>query len=144
MARDLGGPALTAQLLIYPMLDHRNTTPSSHAIQDTRTWSRQANVQAWTHYLGGNAPSIYASPAIATDLGGLPPAFISVGTYDLFLDENVAYATALHRAGVSCELRTYPGFIHAQGGLCKDHPTSKRVATDVADFLVRALAGELF
>lgn len=73
-ARDMKGPQLTAQLLVYPMLDHRNVTPSSYAIQDTRVWNRLSNQQAWEMYLGGQEPDIYAAPSTATDLSGLPPA----------------------------------------------------------------------
>ncbi len=68
------GPELVAQLLIYPMLDHRNTTPSSYAIQDMRIWNRASNTDAWKMYLGGQEPDIDASPSITTDLAGLPPA----------------------------------------------------------------------
>ena len=93
-ARDEGGPNLTAQLLVFPMLDHRNETPSSHAIHDTRVWNRAANVAAWEAYLGGGAPDAYASPTTADDLSGLPPAFINVGTFDMFLDEDIALCTS--------------------------------------------------
>eukprot|EP01047_Picozoa_sp_COSAG01_P100766 COSAG01_NODE_30579_length_613_cov_1.287938_2_plen_118_part_00 len=66
--------------LVYPMLDHRNVTPSSHAIQDTKVWNRLSNQQAWAMYLGGKKPDIYASPSTATDLGGLPPAYVRLRT----------------------------------------------------------------
>lgn len=100
-SRDHGGPALCFQLLIYPMLDHRNITPSSHAILDKRVWHRDANLFGWNAYVGDAAGStepdavpIYASPSMAVDLSGLPPTHINVGDLDMFLDEDVAYALA--------------------------------------------------
>lgn len=139
-ARDAGGPALVGQLLVFPMLDHRNETPSSHAIQDLRVWNRSANLAAWEAYLGGAEPTAYSSPSLAADLSGLPPAHINVGTFDMFHDEDVAYATALNRAGVACELHVYPGAFHASNGFMPDHPTSVRWAADEAAFIDRCLA----
>ncbi len=143
MARDRGGPNLTAQLLVFPMLDHRNETPSSHAIQDARVWNRSANQLAWEAYLGGGEPTAYSSPSIADDLTGLPPAYINVGTLDMFLDEDIAYASALSRAGVPCELHVYPGAFHGSSTFVRDHPLSVRWNADQEAFLARSLAGEL-
>ena len=142
-ARDAGGPLLAGQLLVYPMLDHRNETPSSHAIHDLRVWNRSANVAAWEAYLGGGEATAYSSPAVADDLSGLPPAYISVGTFDMFLDEDVAYALELNRAGGSCELHVYPGAFHASNGFLPEHPTSVRWQVDEDDFIERCLAGQL-
>jgi acetyl esterase/lipase len=142
-ARDSGGPPLAGQLLVYPMLDHRNVTPSSHAIQDLRVWNRSANAAAWDAYLGGGEPTIYSSPALADDLSGLPPAYVSVGTFDMFLDEDVAFAMKLNRAGGACELHVYPGAFHASNGFLPDHPTSVRWKADEDDFISRCLAGQL-
>ncbi len=138
-ARDNDGPSLVGQLLVYPMLDHRNETPSSHAITDPRVWNRTANHLAWEAYLGGAEPTPYASPSIATDLAGLPPAYINVGQFDLFLDEDIAYAQALQRAGVAAELHVYPGAFHGSNSFVPDHPTSVRWRTEEDDFLRRVL-----
>lgn len=140
-ARDQGGSQPSAQLLVFPMLDHRNETPSSQAIQDTRVWNRAANITAWGAYLGGQPATIYSSPSICDDLSGLPPAYINVGTFDMFMDEDIAYATALNRDGVACELHVYPGAFHGSQGFVVDHPTSQRWVADEQAFLARALAG---
>ena len=73
----------------------------------TRTW--WAGTPIWRGRPGTEGVSPYAAPARATDLAGLPPAYISVGTLDLFRDEDVAYAQALMAADVSVELHVYPG-----------------------------------
>ena len=84
LARDRGGPALCFQLLIYPMLDDRNVTPSALEFDDILSWSRQHNLSGWTALLGeqprGDNVSEYAAPARASDLSALPPAIIQVGS----------------------------------------------------------------
>ncbi|MEM9565217.1 MAG: alpha/beta hydrolase [Actinomycetota bacterium] len=143
LARDRGGPPIRFQLLRYPMLDDRNRTPSSHAQLDPRVWHREANHLGWSAYLGDGAGSDgiepYAAPGRASDLAGLPPAIVTVGDLDLFLDEDVDYARALSRAGVPTELHVYPGAYH---GAINDNPDAgltQRWFRDEANALVRAL-----
>ncbi|WP_091228640.1 alpha/beta hydrolase [Microbacterium sp. 3J1] len=116
LARDRRGPALIGQLLIYPMLDDRDETVSTHQIDGIGVWDRGSNVTGWTALLGdrkGTADvSIYAAPARATDLAGLPPAFIDCGSAEVFRDEDVAYATRLWEAGVQAELHVWAGGFH--------------------------------
>ncbi len=145
MARDRGGPAISFQLLVFPMLDHTNTQPSSYAITDGRAWNRDANAAGWAAYLGDadrSAVSPWASPAMADDLAGLPPAYINVGQFDLFLDEDIAYAQALMRDGVAAELRVYPGAFHGSQGFVPDHPTSIRWQAEETAALGRALSAQ--
>jgi acetyl esterase/lipase len=116
-ARDDGGPHLAAQVLIYPMLDDRNETTSSYQFEGLGRWDRGSNVTGWNAYLGATRLTsdvpIYAAPARATDLSGLPPAFIDVGSAEVFRDENVAYASQIWADGGSCELHVWPGGFHA-------------------------------
>ncbi|WP_036960363.1 alpha/beta hydrolase [Promicromonospora kroppenstedtii] len=116
LARDEGGPALAGQLLIYPMLDDRDQTVSSAQIDGVGVWDRGSNVTGWSALLGERRGtedvSVYAAPARATDLSGLPPAFIDCGSAEVFRDEDVAYATALWAAGVQAELHVWPGGFH--------------------------------
>ena len=111
MARDRGEYALAYQLLIYPMIDDRQSTPSSN--WEVPIWPPAANTYGWTSYLGNRKGaadvSPYAAAARATDLGGLPPALISVGGVDGFVDENIDYALRLNQADVPTELHVYPG-----------------------------------
>jgi triacylglycerol lipase len=57
--------------------------------------------------------SIYAAPARAEDLSGLPKAYIATGALDLFLEEDMEYARRLMRHGVPVEMHVYPGAYHA-------------------------------
>ena len=144
-ARDRGEVPLCFQLLVYPMLDDRNATASSHAITDPRLWNREANLAGWGAYLAGNAGgegvSPYAAPARATDLASLPPAYINVGDLDLFVDEDVAYARALGAAGVPAELHIYPGAYHGSNGSVPNSALSQRWLADERAALARALHG---
>lgn len=115
LARDRGGPSICAQHLMYPMIDDRNETLSSRQFIEG-SWTRDTNIMAWGCYLGnkagGNEVSIYAAPARATDLSRLPPAFVEVGSAEVFRDEVVSYASRLWASGVQTELHVWPGAWH--------------------------------
>jgi len=116
LARDRGGPALSHQILMCPMLDDRCVTPSSQELDREGVWDRTSNLTGWTALLGdacgGPDVSPYAAPARARDLSGLPPAFIDVGSVETFRDEDIEYAARLSRAGVSVEFHLWPGGFH--------------------------------
>jgi acetyl esterase/lipase len=144
VAKERGGPEIAFQFLVYPMLDDRNQTPSSHAVTDLRFWNRSANEAGWNAYLAGQAgadsiPAI-AAAARANDLSGLPPAYINVGSLDLFVDEDTIYANALRDAGVAVELHVYPGAFHASNKLVAHSELSMRWAADEVAALKRAAA----
>jgi acetyl esterase/lipase len=140
IARDRGGPPLRFMMPIYPMVDDRNETESSHEITDIGIWDRAANIEAWAWYLGGKEADQYAAPARAEDLTGLPPAFIDVGTVDMFRDEDIAFAQRLMAAGVPTELHVHPGSYHAAETFAADAALSRRTWALRVDALRRALA----
>ena len=109
-----------AQLLMSPMLDDRDATVSARQYSGTGSWSRESNDTGWNALLGErrktDAVSIYAAPARATDLSGLPPAFIDVGSAEVFRDEDVAFASRLWASGVQAELHVWAGGFHIFDG----------------------------
>ena len=115
LGRDRGGPDLAFQILIYPMLDDRNTTPDPE-IAPFAVWSCDDNITGWGALLGDviGSPNVspYAAPARTADLSGLPACFIEVGQVDIFRDEDLAYAERLSRAGVNVEFHLRPGVPH--------------------------------
>jgi acetyl esterase/lipase len=145
LARDRGGPALLGQMLLCPMLDDRNETPSSYQMAGIGIWDREANEVGWTALLGaargGPDVSPYAAPARATDLSGLPPAFIEVGSAETFRDEDVAYATGIWQAGGQAELHVWPGGFHGFTGMVPDAAISKAATAAQQGWLRRILAG---
>jgi acetyl esterase/lipase len=109
LARDRGEVSPSLQLLAYPMLDDRSgSTPESPKY---RLWSPKSNRFGWAAYLGNADPNV-AVPGRRDDLSGLPPAWIGVGTHDLFHDEDLAYAERLTAAGVPCQVEVVPGAFH--------------------------------
>jgi acetyl esterase/lipase len=132
LARERGFPP-ARQILIYPMLDDRNTTPDE-ALVPLATWGYDANYTGWHALLGeqvgGQGVSPLAAPARATDLAGLPPAYLEVGELDIFRDETLEYARKLTAAGVPIELHVHPGAPHAFDRLAPDADITRRSAAD--------------
>ncbi|PLK26436.1 alpha/beta hydrolase [Novosphingobium sp. TH158] len=122
VARDRGEVPVCFQCLIYPMLDDRTgTTRKMPPWAGKLAWTPEDNHFGWESFLGAkpgraSAPK-YAVPARMPDLKGLPPAFIGVGTLDLFCDENIEYARRLTASGVGTELIVVPGAFHGFDGL---------------------------
>jgi acetyl esterase/lipase len=116
LARDRSGPALVGQMLLCPMIDDRNDTPSARQMVGVGVWDRGSNELGWTSLLGdakgGPDVSPYAAAARATDLSGLPPAFLDVGSAETFRDEVVTYASRIWQAGGQAELHVWPGGFH--------------------------------
>ena len=113
--REAANYPLRLQLLIYPMLDNLHATDSGQ-IENHPIWTRDASFSAWEMYLNGTpgeAASPMAAPARASDVSGLPPAYLNVGVEDLFRDEGMAYARRLMAANVPTELALFPGMYHA-------------------------------
>lgn len=144
LARDRGGPGIAFQFLSVPELDDRLSTASMTDFTDTPLWSRPRAIVSWDCYLGaGRAGTddveIYAAPARATDLAGLPPAYVSVMHFDPLRDEGVAYAMAMLAAGVTVELHLFPGTFHGSM-LIQDAAISKREEAEKMAVLRGALA----
>jgi len=140
LARDRGGPKLCFQFLGIPELDDRLETPSMQRFVDTPMWNRPSAVNSWRHYLGDAAGDVspYAAPSRATDLSGLPPAYVSTMEFDPLRDEGIIYALRLLQAGVPVELHQYPGTFHGSA-LVTTAAVSKRQAAEARDVLRRAL-----
>jgi len=140
LARDRGGPALCFQLLGIPELDDRLDTESMRDYVDTPLWNRPNAIFSWASYLGGTPEEVspYAAPARATDLAGLPPAFVTVCQFDPLRDEGIEYARRLSHAGVQAELRLYPGTFHGSS-LVENAQVSRRMFDDEIEALRRGL-----
>ena len=145
LARDCGGPPLAFQYLNIPQLDDRLTTRSMVEFVDTPMFSREGAIRSWNGYLGagvrgGDAVSPYAAPARATDLSGLPPAYLAVMEYDPLRDEAIAYAQALLAAGVPVELHLFPGTFHGSAAIALTAEVTTREHAERIAVLRRALA----
>ena len=143
LARDRGVPMPAAMLLMWPMLDDRNETVSARQIDGVGIWDRTSNETGWTALLGdrrGTADvSSYAAPARASDLSGLPPAYIEAGSAEVFRDEAVAFASGIWAAGGSAELHIWAGGFHGFQGIVPTAAVS-RAAVQTREAWVRRMS----
>jgi acetyl esterase/lipase len=116
LARDRAEVPVVFQVLVYPMLDDRSVTEERDPGAGTYVWTRGSNRFGWTSLLGAEPGaadvSPYAAAARVVDPSGLPPALITVGSLDLFREEDVAYAVRLLAAGVPTTLHVFAGAYH--------------------------------
>ena len=113
-AKDRGGPKIAYQLLIYPATDMHMTTASHASYGEGHLLTRMAMDWFQAQYLSSakDREDWRASPLLAKDLKGLPPAYVLVGGHDPLRDEGEAYAMAMKKAGVPVVFREFPGQIH--------------------------------
>ncbi|HNC94821.1 MAG TPA: alpha/beta hydrolase [Myxococcota bacterium] len=144
-ARAQDWPMPVFQLLVYPMLDDRTVDRPALATRTVRIWSQESNRFGWSSYLGAARGSAAvpaeAASAREVDLRGLPPAWIGVGTLDLFLDEDVDYATRLRAAGVPCTLVEVPGAYHGFDTVKRSTPVARSFFESQLQALRAALSG---
>ncbi|HZE65310.1 MAG TPA: alpha/beta hydrolase [Sporichthyaceae bacterium] len=113
--RDHGGPALVAQLLVYPACRLAGE-PNPSMLANAEGYFLTAADMEWflKCYLSdpGEASLITVSPALAEDFSGLPPALVITAEFDPLCDDGEDYAAALGKAGVEVTLTRYDGAIH--------------------------------
>lgn len=139
LARDRGEVAPLFQLLVYPMVDDRSSASTSPVSANYRLWNQKSNRFGWTAYLGDADPAV-AVPGRREDLAGLAPAWIGVGTHDLFHDEDLAYAERLRSAGVPCQVDVVPGAFHGFDLMAAKLPVSRQFFDKQCEVLSAALA----
>lgn len=140
---DEGRVQLAYQLLVYPMLEDRTVTRAAPPPRNLRVWTPASNRFGWSSYLasppGGTRVPPYAVPARREHLEGLPPAWIGVGSDDLFLEEDSEYAHRLTHAGVPTRLVVIPGAFHGFDALFPGTDVAGRFLNDQIDALASAL-----
>ncbi|GIH63492.1 alpha/beta hydrolase [Microbispora siamensis] len=146
LARDRGTPPIAAQMLICPMLDHRNTSTSSRQFSgEPGVWTREMNEFGWRSVLGdltgGEVPA-YVSPALADDLSALPATYVDTGSAEVFRDEDADYATRIWAAGGQAELHVWAGGFHGFDALYPQARISATARRTRTDWLARVLSPE--
>lgn len=143
-ARDQGEIRLAAQILVYPMLDDRTVNRRDLDESAFRLWDNRANRVGWSAYLGHEAGAAEASsiavPSRNEDLHGLPPAWIGVGSHDLFCDEDMTYAERLREANVPCETIVVDGVFHGFDGIVAGSAATQRFRESMFAVMRKVLA----
>lgn len=141
--RDDDATAPVFQALVYPMLDDRTVVRDDIDARHARIWPPSSNKFGWEAYLGvaagSNEVPEYAVPARRPDLSGLPPAWIGVGTLDLFHDEDLTYARRLVAAGVPTEVLEVPGAFHGFDVVFRRARVSGEFRAAIADAIGKGL-----
>lgn len=114
MARDKGAPRLAFQLLLFPITDIAADTNSRRAFASGCFLEAKDIDWFFGYYLGPDADRAdpKASPLLAENFAGLPPAYIMVAEFDPLHDEGVAYAEKLRAAGVTVTLDDHAAMVH--------------------------------
>ena len=143
LARDQGGPALCFQFLGIPELDDRLDTPSMLAFDDTPMWHRRNAELSWAYYLGRptrRPVSPYAAPARASDLAGLPRAYVSTMEFDPLRDEGLRYARPCSRPACPSSCTSSPAPSTARCWPPSAWSSGRQIG-EMIDVLAHALAG---
>lgn len=111
LARAPGNPKLALQILFCPWVDMTADTPSMNAYAENHLLERNMLKWAMRHY-GADPTDPRASPALAKDLSGLPPALVHTAQYDPLRDEGAAYAERLKASGVPVQYTCHGGMVH--------------------------------
>ena len=145
LARDRGEVQPCFQCLVYPMLDDRTGTRVTPAWPvGALVWTAQSNRFGWEAFLGQEpgvaGVPVTAVPARQADLTGLPPAWIGVGSLDLFVQEDLDYAGRLIDAGVAVQAEVIPGAFHGFDVLGGGNPLARQFTDSKLAALARAFA----
>ena len=131
-ARD-GGPALSFQLLIYPVVDSDLTRKSYQEFADAPMLPGHRMKYFWDQYV----PSVVdrknwrCAPLHAADHSGLPPALVIAAGIDPLVDEGKDYLKKLSASGVETNYKLFPQMTHAffqAPGLLDDARTASNEA----------------
>lgn len=142
LARDRSGPQIRGQVLIYPWVDDGMDYVSMRQYADIAP-VRDVDAAVLANYAFGERrehADMYTVPMRATNFAGLPPTFIDVGEADVFRDQDIAYASALWKDGVSTELHVWPGSWHGFDVFVPDAPISRRARAARLEWLRKLLS----
>ena len=140
-ARDVYGPKIAFQVLIYPAVDYKFDYPSMIENAVGYSLTTQAMQWYWDQYMGSAADleNPYFRPMAAKNLAKLPPTFTLTAELDPLRDEGEIFAQRLHDAGVKSILKRYDSLIHGfalmQGFLPEARAAMQDIADNIRDFI---------
>ncbi|MEU1953561.1 alpha/beta hydrolase [Nocardia rhamnosiphila] len=111
-ARDRGGPAIAAQVLLYPVIDDDFTTESYRLYGENYYNTTKAMRWYWQQYAPHGTDSPYLVPTRAESLAGLPRAIVATAELDPPCSAGEEYARRLAAAGVPVVTHRFDGLFH--------------------------------
>lgn len=144
MARDRGGPELTAQLLLMPMLDPGLTSCSMRSLSQNTGVARATDqcAAAYRDYLPRaiDRAHPYASPLQSSRMKGLPPALILSADDDPLRDEAEQYGIKLNSAGIMAIVKRLPHLELQQPNARCSYARKENALREIVAFLNGQLA----
>lgn len=142
LARDQGGPKISAQVLIYPTVDGRLISPTIDQFSDGYLLTKPLMQWFVNHYQRTIEDTLdpLMSPILTENLADLPPAYISTAEYDPLKGEGADYTDRLKEAGNEVFYKEYKGVIHAFLNLPKiTVKASREMMQDIQQFLQKTI-----
>jgi len=136
-----GGPALTFQVLVYPVTDLRAESESYSKYADGYLLTR--NMMRWYIAQYAQTPDDVrdwrASPLLTPSVDGVPPALVITAGLDPLRDEGEAYARRLEEAGVTVDYMCLGGMVHGFLTMGGKIDTANRAVSHIASALRQRL-----
>ena len=138
----VNGPAVSLQVLVYPVTDCDLDTASYRDPENQLMLSRDSMVWFWDHYAPDPEArqNTDASPLRSEDLTGLPPAVVITAEHDPLRDEGEAYAERLREAGVPVQFQRFDGQMHGFFTMVNVLPGAAAGMDYVAEAIAKHLA----
>ena len=140
-ARDVNGPQIAFQILIYPAVDYKFDYPSMIDNATGYSLTTQGMKWYWDQYMSTDADldNPYFRPMVEKNLAGLPPTFTLTAELDPLRDEGEIFAKRLQEAGVKSILKRYDSLIHGfalmQGFLPEARESIRDIAENIREFI---------
>lgn len=140
-ARDVKGPRIAFQILIYPAVDYNFEYPSMIDNAVGYSLTTQGMKWYWDQYMAttDDLANPYFRPMAAENLSNLPPTFTLTAELDPLRDEGEIFAQRLHDAGVKSVLKRYDSLIHGfalmQGFLPEAREAMQDIAHNIREFI---------
>lgn len=134
-ARDVKGPRIAFQILIYPAVDYNFEYPSMIENAVGYSLTTQGMKWYWDQYMAttDDLANPYFRPMAAENLSNLPPTFTLTAELDPLRDEGEIFAQRLHDAGVKSVLKRYDSLIHGFALMQGFLPEAREAMQDIAD-----------
>ena len=135
--------AISLQCLIYPATDADFETASMRSNAKGLLLEREAMIWFWDHYCPDPDERNHwrACPIRAESLANLPPAIVTLASYDPLYDEGLAFARRLESEGVPVHVQIEPDLVHGYLGMVTQSARCNEAFESIISLLRERLHG---